>query len=167
MVWICSVRWKSASKMSPGMGSPDAANDARLLRVKSDGCNAPTPDGCPRFYKPRTKEISTRTEGLKIRDPADRNLLPTGTGPAHFPQERQIGRCSDSRIKLQRHLQAQRAWPCHHNNPQALAKYELGPWDSLKTGKYSPRFHEAAQAFLFVTFSEQDSTHPESHTFRS
>ena len=40
-------------------------------------------------------------------------------------------------------------------------------WDlglALKTEQYSPRFHEEAQAFLFVTFSEQAPAHPWNNT---
>lgn len=66
------------------------------------------PETRPVFYRLTLGNILIQTEGFRMVDQADKNLPSTGKLPADFLQKRQIGRCSESRIKLQRQLQAQR-----------------------------------------------------------
>src|ERR1700757_3637482 len=99
MLWFCSVRWKSASKISSGMGSPDAAEQARILPVEIDVRDSPTLVACAGACGPAIEEISICIWSFGIPDQAGRDLHRAGELPAPVPPARQISRCSESRIK--------------------------------------------------------------------
>jgi hypothetical protein len=126
-----------------------------MLGVKIDLRNTPTPDACAGFCGPAIEEISIKIASFRMPHQPGRGPRPAGELPAPVLQQRQIGRCSESRLKLQRQPQAQRAWPSSDNSHQAPPRGELADLCLvLKTRQCTPGFREEVQAFLFVTFSE-------------
>jgi hypothetical protein len=90
-----------------------------MFGAEIDWRNMPTPDACAGLYGAAIEEMSISTGSFGMPDQVDKDLRPAEKLPAPVPPARQISRCSESRIKLQRKSQAQSASPHKHKNPCA------------------------------------------------